>query len=40
MDLFSRALQTNEKHFSNFKFVFRSLTENRKNVEQIVRCTY
>ena len=30
MDLTRRALQTNEKLFRNFKFVFELLAENRK----------
>ena len=30
MDLSQRAIQTNEKHLSNFKLVFEMLAENRK----------
>ena len=40
MDLSRRALQTIGKLFSNFKFVFEFLAENRKIFKRIARCEY
>ena len=40
MDLSQRALQTNEKLFSNFEFVFELIAEKRKIFKQIARLEY
>ena len=40
MDLSQQALQTNEKFFSNFEFVFESLTENHKFFKRMARHEY
>ena len=40
MDLSRQALQTNEKVFSNFKFVFEILSENIKMFKRIARREY
>ena len=40
MDFFQRALQTDEKLFSNFEFVFELMAENRKIFKRIERREY